>query len=93
MDYAKGLQHARTKVGISQGQLARRANLDPSYVAHIEAGRRKPSLDVLESLSNALGLPMPVLMLYSAEEADLKGISVEQASSVSEMLSTLLSAR
>lgn len=92
MDYARGLQRARTKLGMSQGQLARKAKLDPSYVAHIEAGRRKPSLDVLEALASALELPMPVLMLYSAEQDDLNGISEGQAASLSEMLTMLVKA-
>ena len=40
--------------GMSQSELARAAGLQPSAIAHFEAGRRKPSFDNVHALSRAL---------------------------------------
>jgi len=90
MDYAKALQDARERRGISKRQLAVRAGLDPSYIAHLESGRRKPSLDVLEKLASVLELPVPLLMLMSADETDLRGIDPHDAQTLSNHLLVLL---
>ena len=91
MDYAKGLSLARNRAGISKRGLALKAGLDPSYVAHIEAGRRKPSLDAIEAIARALGIAVPLLMLLSAETQELRGISPDMASNLGEILIGLLS--
>lgn len=47
---------ARARLGISQDQLAKRANLSPTYVSEIENGHRDPSASTLVALSEALGV-------------------------------------
>jgi transcriptional regulator with XRE-family HTH domain len=90
MDYAKGLTLARTHAGVSKRRLAALAGLDASYVAHIEAGRRKPSLDAMESIAGALGITVPVLMLLSAENKELRGTNPEMATVLGERLMAVL---
>ena len=81
---------ARTKAGISKRGLAKLAGLDASYISHIEAGRRKPSLDTIEKIAEILSVPLPLLMLLSADTSDLKGISPEEATAMGERLLSLL---
>lgn len=47
----KGLRAQR---GLTQEQLAERADLHRSYLASIEVGGRNPTLDVIVKLANAL---------------------------------------
>lgn len=42
----------------SQGDLARRAHVSPSFLSMIERGERVAYLETLEQLSQALGVPM-----------------------------------
>jgi len=48
----------RRAAALSQEQLAERADVGSSYVAHIEVGDRKPTLDVLMRLAAALDVPL-----------------------------------
>lgn len=48
----------RRSAGLSQEGLGERARVGTSYVAHIEIGSRKPTLDVLLRLAGALDAPL-----------------------------------
>lgn len=90
MNYGKGMMVARTKVGMSKRQLAKLVGVDASFITHIEMGRRKPSLDTMEKVAEVLGMPMPLLMLLSADPSELVGISTEQAAVLGDRLTGLL---
>jgi transcriptional regulator with XRE-family HTH domain len=46
----------------SQSQLAERAKMPPSSIAHFETGKRKPSFDTLRRLANALDVTTDYLL-------------------------------
>ena len=53
----------RTKAGMTQEALAKKAGLTQGYIAHLEGGRkRNPSLPVLRRLAKALGGPVTELL-------------------------------
>ncbi len=47
---------------MKQSELANRAKLPPSSIAHFEAGSRKPSFDNLQRLANALDVTTDYLL-------------------------------
>ena len=49
------LREARTRAGLSQTDLARRAAVPQSVISEYEAGRRQPSLTTLSKLISATG--------------------------------------
>jgi len=49
------LRALREKKGWSQKKLAGKVHIDPSTLQKIEAGTRRPSVEVLEALLGALG--------------------------------------
>jgi len=51
----------RMLIRLSQEELADRAGKDRTYISGIERGRRNPSLDVLQSIADALGVGLDVL--------------------------------
>jgi transcriptional regulator with XRE-family HTH domain len=51
---AAGLKYRRSVLGISQEELARRAGLDPRYLADLELAARNPSVESVEKLADAL---------------------------------------
>jgi transcriptional regulator with XRE-family HTH domain len=53
----------REKRGLTQRELADKAEVTPGYVAQLELGMKKnPSLDVLKRLAKALGVPVTELL-------------------------------
>ncbi|MDI1442566.1 helix-turn-helix transcriptional regulator [Polyangium sp. 6x1] len=56
------VREARIGVGISQEELADRAELHRTYVSLLERGKRNPSLRVVQALATALGTTMTRLV-------------------------------
>ena len=53
MRYSKQLKEIRSRLHLSQRQLAKKLNISHGYVAHLELGKRKPSITLrlrIESL-------------------------------------------
>ncbi len=50
------VQEARRDKGLSQEELAHRADVHQTYLSGVERGRRNPSVTVLQRIAGALGL-------------------------------------
>ena len=61
-DFAARLRHMREKRELTQSDLAERAGMQPSAIAHFEAGRRKPSFDNARALARALEVSADTLL-------------------------------
>jgi len=57
------------KLGLSQEWVAEKADVHPTYIGLIERGKRKPTLDVAERTSQAVGLKLSK-MISEAEGLD-----------------------
>jgi transcriptional regulator with XRE-family HTH domain len=90
MKYAKAVRIARSIADISQGELALRAGLDRSYLSLIEGGKRKPTIETLQSISDALDMPFTLLTLLAVEKEDSKNINDEQVQALAKQLTHLL---
>jgi transcriptional regulator with XRE-family HTH domain len=60
--FTQRLRAARELRQWSQSELAERAGLPPSSIAHFETGTRKPSFDTLRRLANALEVTTDYLL-------------------------------
>lgn len=88
MDYGRAIRIVRTAYGLTQGELADRLSIGSSQLSLIEAGRRKPSLKVLDELSTALGVPPHLLTLLASEPEDLE--DKRNAPEIAELAKALL---
>jgi transcriptional regulator with XRE-family HTH domain len=61
-DFASRLRKTRDARELSQSELAREAGMQPSAIAHFEAGRRKPSFDNVRALARALKVSADYLL-------------------------------
>lgn len=61
----KRIGELRRKRGLSQEQVAERAEINPNYLSRIERGKENPTLDMLIKLSHALGAEMWEMFDYS----------------------------
>ncbi|WP_352500597.1 helix-turn-helix transcriptional regulator [Mesorhizobium sp. M0058] len=60
--FADRLREVRDNRKMSQSELAREAGMQPSAIAHFEAGRRKPSFDNVRALAKALHISADYLL-------------------------------
>ena len=67
------LRAAREKRGLSQGDLANRADFQTSAVSHFETGTRKPSFDNLRRLADALEVTTDYLLGRVTDDQALAG--------------------
>src|SRR5205823_8881851 len=59
--FGTAVRTRRKKLGISQEELAGRAGLHRTYVSDIERGARNLSLESIDKLAKALGIPVSTL--------------------------------
>jgi transcriptional regulator with XRE-family HTH domain len=53
---AKNLREIRNAKGVSQEDLAHRANLNRNYIGMLESGKNSPTVDTLGQIADALGI-------------------------------------
>lgn len=58
------IQALRKKRGLSQEQLAERANMNPTHLGHIEQGVREPRFKTLMKIADALGVRVKDLIPF-----------------------------
>lgn len=71
--FPERLRTAREYRGLTQGQLAERASLQPSAISHFETGARKPSFDNLRLLADTLDVTTDYLLGRVDEFKSLAG--------------------
>lgn len=55
------LKEARENAGLTQKQVSDRANINKTWISHIESGRVNPAYGTLRRISGALGVPFSAL--------------------------------
>lgn len=68
--FGLGISRRRHELGISQEELAFRADLHRTYISDIERGTRNLSLENIEKLANALEISIAVLFANYGIEAE-----------------------
>lgn len=74
MDLGKSIQTCRVKRGLSQAELARRADCSVSYLSMLENSKRDPTMSTVQNIATALGVPIEILFFLGAEKGELAGI-------------------
>jgi ribosome-binding protein aMBF1 (putative translation factor) len=60
---ANAIIEARTRVGLTQAQLAKRMKTTQSVVARLESGKSKPSTTTLHNLASATGTRLEIRLV------------------------------
>jgi transcriptional regulator with XRE-family HTH domain len=64
---SRALKLVRQYHRLTQAGLAEKLELSKSFISELEAGNRKPSIDVLEKYADFFRLPLSSLMLFSEQ--------------------------
>lgn len=98
MDISDKIKTLREKKGLSKNKLGKLAGVSQSYVSEIEAGKKKPTLEILERICNALEIT--IVELLSDPNSDLppdiaaliesaKHLTLEQRKALQRFIDTL----
>lgn len=74
--FGLAIRNWRKSLGISQEELAWRAQLHRTYISDIERGERNPSLQTIEKLAKALKLPFSTLFQPLGESPHMVGTTL-----------------
>jgi transcriptional regulator with XRE-family HTH domain len=59
------IRRLRQAAGLTQKDLAERLEVDKTYVSHLEADRKEPSIQLLRGLASVLEVPPGLLLAVS----------------------------
>lgn len=90
MNYSRPIKILRSTKGLEQKEFADRLGVNQSFISLIESGKRKPSLDFIEKVSETFSIPIQVLMLLAKEQKDIKKIRQEDITQVGEALLSMV---
>ncbi|CAI3953476.1 unnamed protein product [Commensalibacter communis] len=60
--------------------LSNKSGLSKSYISKLENGKRKPSMEAIEKISETLGIPVVVLLMLAAEKGEISTLSPDLVS-------------
>ena len=72
------IKNYRNAFGLSQAKLAEKADTATNYISAIEAGRRFPSVEMLEKIATALGKDTPELFSMKPEQIETAKKELEE---------------
>ncbi len=75
-NYAKAFRVVRAANGWQQADMAERLGISSSSLSLIEAGKRQPSVKVIDKLANVVSVPSALIVLLAADEADVRDENV-----------------
>ena len=70
---ARAVRRRRESLGISQEELAHRANLHRTYISLIERGVRKPTVEVVDRIARALAIKTSALVASAERDVSRRG--------------------
>jgi transcriptional regulator with XRE-family HTH domain len=82
LSLGQAIRQLRVSASLSQNDLAKRAGVEKSYLSHLEADHREPSIRLLRKLASALDVPPGLLFLVA--------ISIDLPDAQRELLEALL---
>jgi transcriptional regulator with XRE-family HTH domain len=86
-DYAKAFRIIRAAFGLRQSELAALMPITASQLSLIEAGKRQPSLRVVNGLASAVGVPTALISLLASTTAE---VDAKEDANISDLARALL---
>ena len=71
VDIGRRIRIQRRQLNLTQGQLAQKIGVSPSFIGHLERGTRQASLETLVALANELDVSVDYLLASSLKRTSL----------------------
>jgi len=71
MDLGKAIKELRKQNGLSQQELAAKASITQGTLSQIERGNKRPGIETLKSISEALEVPESLIYVMGMEKEDV----------------------
>ncbi len=78
MKLGTAIRKCRKLRGLTQAKLAQLSGISVPHLCLMEKNKRDPSLSVVNSISDALKIPVSILMLLASQHDDIKELSENQ---------------
>lgn len=91
MNIGQVIKMCRSRRGLSQSELARRADCSVSYLSMLENNLRDPALSMVEKIAKALNVPIGILFFLAADRSDIVGMDKELSGQIARTALELLS--
>ena len=78
MNIGSTIRGYRLQKGMSQGDVEKRTGLLRCYLSRVENGHTVPSLDTLQKIAGALGLPLSQFFAEEAIARDMQSLSLSE---------------
>ena len=79
MSIGTAIKTCRNRKDMTLKELSVKSGLSLSYISLLENNKRDPNLSTVESISNALKIPLSLLLFLSEEKEKFESISPELA--------------
>jgi transcriptional regulator with XRE-family HTH domain len=77
LDIGRAIKLCRSQKGWTLRDLSKRTGMTTSHLSMIERNQRDASMTAMQTLANAFGMPLNVLIFLAADTKELTGISNE----------------
>lgn len=74
MNLGQAIKMCRSRRGLTQTELAKRAGCSVSYLSLLEKSQRDPALSMVEKIAYGLNMPVGILFFIAADKGELSGI-------------------
>ncbi len=90
MNIGSGIIILRKERNLTQIQLANALSISQTYLSQLELNKKKPSLDLLQKISDYLEVPLYYLIFKSVDLADIKSDKKEIHQQISPVIDSLM---
>lgn len=77
MKIGNAIKICRTQKGINQLTLAKLAGISKSYLSLLEKDKRDPNIKTLKKISDAMNVPISILIFLATDKEEINNISTE----------------
>ncbi|WP_411267918.1 helix-turn-helix domain-containing protein [Ketobacter sp.] len=90
MDLGGTIKQCRKVKKLTLAQLSKECGISVSYLSLLENNNREPSINTVESISKALGLPLSVLIFLASQRNEEIELSVSHIEALSNNIMELM---
>jgi len=90
MNLGRTIKLCRKNRGLTQAQLAKLSGISISHICLMEKEKREPTLSKLNSISEALDIPLSVLVFLSTQYDEVKELNKSQIDELSNSIIGLM---